>query len=86
MAQTDTLTSCGTCVQDTLFADMAIYEYMAHEQLAITAWYVAKEFADAFDVGMDAASKLASRFPGDKEKADNLAWFEKLREGVLFPL
>ena len=69
------------CKQDTLFADMAIYEYMAHEQLAITAWYVAKEFSDAFDVGMDAASKLAARFPDDKDKADNLAWFEKLREG-----
>ena len=75
--------SCDTCMcsQDTLFADMAIYEYMAHEQLAITAWYVAKEFSDAFDVGMDAASKLAAKFPDDKEKADNLAWFEKLREG-----
>ena len=69
-------------VQDTLFADMAIYEYMAHEQLAITAWYVAKEFSDAFDVGMDAASKLAARFPDDKDKAENLAWFEKLREGL----
>lgn len=70
------------CVQDTLFADMAIYEYMAHEQLAITAWYVAKEFSDAFDVGMDAASKLAARFPDDKDKAENLAWFQKLREGA----
>ncbi|CAL5221709.1 g3950 [Coccomyxa viridis] len=67
---------------DTLFADMAIYEYTAHEQLAITAWYVAKEFSDAFDVGMDAASKLATRFPDDNDKAENLAWFEKLRAGL----
>lgn len=74
---------CRWLPQDTLFADVAIYEYLAHEQLAITAWYVAKEFADAFDVGMDAASRLASRYPGDAEKANNLAWFEKLREGAL---
>ena len=67
--------------QDTLFADMVIYEYLAHEQLAITAWYVAKEFSDAFDVGMDAASKLAARFPDDQEKINNMAWFEKLRAG-----
>lgn len=61
---------------------MAIYEYMAHEQLAITAWYVAREFADAFDVGLDAAARLASRFPDDPEKGSNLAWYHKLKDGM----
>jgi hypothetical protein len=70
------------CLQDTLFADLAIYEYMAHEQLAITAWYVAREFADAFDVGLDAATRLASRFPDDPEKGSHVAWYNKLKDGM----
>ena len=53
---------------------------MAYEQLAITAWYVATEFEDAYDVGLEAAQTLAARFPGDTEKAGNIAWYETLRE------
>ena len=67
-----------------MFADVETYEYMAYEQLAITAWYVATEFGDAYDVGMEAAQTLAARFPGDGEKAGNVAWYEALRESEPF--
>ena len=73
-------------LQDTLFADLETYEYMAYEQLAITAWYVATEFEDAYDVGLEAAQTLAARFPGDTEKAGNVAWYESLRESEPPPL
>ena len=73
-------------LQDTLFADLETYEYMAYEQLAITAWYVATEFEDAYDVGLEAAQALAARFPGDTEKAGNVAWYETLRESEPPPL
>ena len=73
-------------LQDTLFADLETYEFMAYEQLAITAWYVATEFEDAYDVGLEAAQTLAARFPGDTEKAGNVAWYETLRESELSPL
>lgn len=70
-------------VQDTLFADTSVYEYEAQEQLAITAWYVAKDFADAFDVGFDAAQKLVEKFPEDEQKKANVEWYEKLKEGLV---
>ena len=76
----------GRLLQDTLFADLETYGHMAHEQLAITAWYVATEFEDAYDVGMEAAQTLAARFPGDEEKAGNIAWYETLRESERPPL
>ena len=76
----DVSMSWGALLQDTLFADLETYEYMAREQLAITAWYVATEFEDAYDVGLEAAQALAAKFPGDEEKASNIAWYEMLRE------
>lgn len=69
--------------QDTLFADTAVYEWEAQEQLAITAWYVAKDFSDAFDVGMDAAHQLLKKFPDDAQKIANVEWYEKLKAGLV---
>ena len=66
-------------LQDTLFADTAVYNYQAQEQLAIAAWYVAKEFADTFSVGAGAAQKLSQRFPDDERRRSNVAWYERLR-------
>lgn len=71
------------CAQDTLFADISVYEYEAQEQLAITAWYVAKDFSDAFDVGIDAAHKLLKKFPDDEQKKANVEWYEKLKDGLV---
>lgn len=66
-----------------LFADLAIYEYQAREQLAITGWYVAKEFSDAFEAGMSAAQMLYQKYPGDEQKRANLEWYEKLKSGLI---
>ena len=66
-------------LQDTLFADTAVYDFQAREQLAITAWYVAKEFAHTFAVGAAAARKLSDRFPGDEQRRANLDWYEQLK-------
>ncbi|EIE22202.1 hypothetical protein COCSUDRAFT_42571 [Coccomyxa subellipsoidea C-169] len=68
---------------DTLFADISVYEYEAKEQLAITAWYVAKDFSDAYDVGLDAAHKLLKKFPDDEQKKANVEWYEKLKDSLV---
>jgi hypothetical protein len=70
-------------LQDTLFADTAVYEYQSQERLAVTAWYVARRFGDAFDLGLAAARQLLQRFPGDARHAANLEWYERLRSGAL---
>ena len=69
-------------LQDTLFADTAVYDYQAREQLAITAWYVAKDFADTFAVGAAAARKLSERFPDDEQRRANMDWYERLRSAL----
>ncbi len=77
------MTVASVSVQDTLFADISVYEYEAKEQLAITAWYVAKDFSDAYDVGLDAAHKLLKKFPDDEQKKANVEWYEKLKDGLV---
>jgi hypothetical protein len=68
--------------QDTLFADLAVYEYQAQEQLAITAWYIAQDFSDAFDVGLEAANKLLQKYPNNEQKKHNIDWYMKLKSGT----
>jgi hypothetical protein len=40
---------------------------------------VAKEFEDAFAVGVAAARKLSERFPGDERRRANMDWYESLK-------